>query len=285
VLEAVACLRYLIDKKGEGKMPIPERLRTELGHYQIGQKLKALRLRRSMGLVQLGERTGLSSALLSKIENSKLVPTLPTLLRIATVFDVSLDHFFQNDYRQRVISITRREDREQSFVCEPKDADHYQLTRLDLGSGDRKFQPYLAEFFPENGANSKAHMHQGFEFIHILRGMLQLVIGTDESVLRPGDSIYFDSNIRHSYRRLGQDKCMAFMVFAYPERNLSERRMDRLEGVHAVRRQPQASSACNSQLARRPALNGRSNTKALFNLPESRASARVDHEQSTLNVR
>lgn len=244
-------------------MPIPDRLRTELGHYLIGQKLRALRLRRSMGLVQLGERTGLSSALLSKIENSKLVPTLPTLLRIAMVFDVSLDHFFQNDYRQRVISITRREDREQAFVCEPKDDDIYLLTRLDLGSGDRKFQPYLAEFLPANSTNGKAHMHQGFEFIHVLCGALQLLIGTDESVLRAGDSIYFDSNVRHAYRRLGEEKCTAFMVFAYPERNVAERRMDRLEGVHAVR--PQSSSTGNSQPAHRSAMNGHNS------LPNSKA--------------
>jgi transcriptional regulator with XRE-family HTH domain len=94
-------------------MPIPDHLRTELGRYSIGQKMRALRLRRSMGLMQLGERTGLSPALLSKLENSKLIPTVPTLLRIAMVFDVTLDHFFQNEHRQRVISITRREEREQ----------------------------------------------------------------------------------------------------------------------------------------------------------------------------
>ena len=241
------------------KMPIPDHLRTELGHYLIGQKLRALRLRRSMGLVQLGERAGLSSALISKIENSKLVPTVPTLLRIAMVFDVTLDHFFQNDHRERVISITRKEDREQSFVCESTDDDPYHLTRLDLGSGDRKFQPYLAEF-PDRRTNGKVHAHQGFEFIHVLRGTVQLLIGSDESVLRPGDSIYFDSNVRHAYRKIGDEKCTAFMVFAYPERNLSERRMDRLEGAHAVRR-PQSNQAGTPQFLAR-SYGAKYNTRA-----------------------
>jgi transcriptional regulator with XRE-family HTH domain len=219
-------------------MPIPDHLRAELGHYLIGQKLRALRLRRSMGLLQLGERTGLSPALLSKIENNKLVPTVPTLLRIAMVFDVTLDHFFQNEHRQRLISITRKEQREQSVAGSSLvGEDCYALTRLDLGPGDRKFQPYLAEFFPAKGSNGKPHMHQGFEFIHVLRGTLQLSIGTDENVLRAGDSIYFDSNLRHAYRRTSQEECIGFMVFAYPERNQAERRIDRLEGMHAVRRQ------------------------------------------------
>src|SRR5579864_1907330 len=95
-------------------MPIPDHLRTELGRYSIGQKMRALRLRRSMGLMQLGERTGPSPALLSKLENSKLIPTRPTLFRIAMVFDVTLDQFCQNEQRQRVIAITRKEEREQS---------------------------------------------------------------------------------------------------------------------------------------------------------------------------
>ena len=234
-------------------MPIPDHLRNELGRYSIGQKMRALRLRRSMGLVQLGERTGLSPALLSKIENSKLVPTVPTLLRVAMVFDVTLDHFFQNEVRQRVIAVTRRDEREQAPVYDPANNDCYRLTRLDLGSGDRKFQPYLAEFFPETATSVKQSMHQGFEFIHVLNGTLQLVIGTDENVLHAGDSIYFDSNLRHAYKRLGDEKCTAFMVFAYPERNMAERRMDRLEGVHAIRHPVQSATGAKPQLAQRTA--------------------------------
>jgi transcriptional regulator with XRE-family HTH domain len=56
--------------------------------YSIGEKLRSLRLRKSMGLVELGRHTGLSAALLSKLERGKLYPTLPTLLRIAMVFSV-----------------------------------------------------------------------------------------------------------------------------------------------------------------------------------------------------
>ena len=48
-----------------------------LGRYSIGEKLRTLRLRKSMGLVELGKHTGLSAALLSKLERGKLFPTLP----------------------------------------------------------------------------------------------------------------------------------------------------------------------------------------------------------------
>ena len=249
-------------------MPIPDNLRSELGRYSIGQKLRALRLRRSMGLLQLGERTGLSPALLSKLENNKLVPTVPTLLRIALVFNVTLDHFFQNDQRQRVVSITRKEESEQSVLSDPVPDNCYHLTRLDLGSGERKFHPYLAEYFPEKKNAVKPHMHQGVEFIHVLRGTLQLLVGSDEHVLRPGDSIYFDSNLRHAYRSLGEEKCIALTVLAQPERNITERRMDRLEGIHAVRRQAQPAVNVKAPFVQHAAIavNG-SQSRRIFRQP------------------
>ena len=58
------------------------------------RKIRALRLKKKMGLVELGRHTGLSPALLSKIERGRLFPTLPTLLRVALVFSVGLEFFF-----------------------------------------------------------------------------------------------------------------------------------------------------------------------------------------------
>lgn len=217
-------------------MPIPDTLRAELGQYLIGPKVRALRLRRSMGLTQLGQRTGLSPALLSKIENGKLIPTIPTLLRIATVFNATLDHFFLNEHRRRIISITKKEDREHTPDHRFSAEEGFDLVQLDLGAGDRKFHPFLAEFHHASDVNGRPHMHQGFEFLHVLRGTLELTIGSDNNVLQPGDSVYFDSNLRHSYRNLGSERCLAFMVLAYPERNLSERRMDNLGSLHNARR-------------------------------------------------
>ena len=73
---------------------LSDTLANGLEAYRIGPKIRELRRRKSMGLVHLGEHTGLSSGMLSKIERGQLFPTLPTLLRIALVFGVGLDHFF-----------------------------------------------------------------------------------------------------------------------------------------------------------------------------------------------
>ena len=78
--------------------------------YAIGDKLRGLRLSKKMGLVELGRHTGLSAALLSKIERGRLFPTLPTLLRIALVFGVGLEHFIAGDSKRNAVAIVRKRD-------------------------------------------------------------------------------------------------------------------------------------------------------------------------------
>src|ERR1700726_3029242 len=90
---------------------LSETLQIGLQRYAIGAKVRALRLRKKMGLVELGRHTGLSAALLSKIERGRLFPTLPTLLRIAMVFGVGLDYFFTDERKRRSVGIVRKDER------------------------------------------------------------------------------------------------------------------------------------------------------------------------------
>ncbi|HMK22121.1 MAG TPA: helix-turn-helix transcriptional regulator, partial [Terriglobales bacterium] len=73
--------------------------------YAIGEKIRTMRLKKSMGLVELGNHTGLSAALLSKLERGKLFPTLPTLLRIALVFNIGLEYFFTDERKRRILAV------------------------------------------------------------------------------------------------------------------------------------------------------------------------------------
>ena len=86
-------------------------LREGLKAYAVGPKIRAIRLKKKMGLVELGKHTGLSPAMLSKIERGQLFPTLPTLLRIAMVFSVGLEYFIAADREKPLVGISRHQDR------------------------------------------------------------------------------------------------------------------------------------------------------------------------------
>ena len=87
---------------------LSETLSEGLAAYGIGEKVRALRLKKKMGLVELGQHTGLSPAMLSKIERGRLFPTLPTLLRVALVFSVGLEWFFRTDPERSRVAVVRR---------------------------------------------------------------------------------------------------------------------------------------------------------------------------------
>ena len=183
-----------------------------LGRYSIGEKLRTLRLRKSMGLVELGKHTGLSAALLSKLERGKLFPTLPTLLRIAMVFGVGLDFFFADERKRRTVGIVRKQERVR-FPERPGVQDvPYYFECLDYRATERKLSAFLADFQELAAEKAKPHAHAGVEFLFVIKGSLTIKIGSEEFQLEPEDAIYFDSAVQHSYRRRGSKPCSAVIV-------------------------------------------------------------------------
>jgi transcriptional regulator with XRE-family HTH domain len=180
-----------------------------LSRYSIGEKLRTLRLRKSLGLVELGKHTGLSPALLSKLERGKLFPTLPTLLRISMVYGVGLEYFFTDERKRRVVSVVRKEERVR-FPEKPGVQDvPYYFECLDYKATERKLSAYIAEF---QEPPAKPHQHAGVEILYIMKGSLTLRIASEEFELEAEDAIYFDSAVQHSYRRRGPKPCTGLIV-------------------------------------------------------------------------
>ncbi len=182
-----------------------------LERYEIGQKVRALRQQKKLGLVQLGEHTGLSPAMLSKIERNQLFPTLPTLLRIAMVFGVGLDHFFIEKNERPAIAVVRKKDRLRLPDRPDGEEASYYFESLDFPVTDRKMQAYYAEF-PPRSKSSEPHQHDGAELIYVLHGQLAVNVAGEDVALQEGDSMYFDSGAPHSYRAQGRSACSAMVV-------------------------------------------------------------------------
>jgi transcriptional regulator with XRE-family HTH domain len=189
-------------------------LKTGLSDYEIGRKIRALRLKKKMGLVELGRHTGLSAALLSKIERGRLFPTLPTLLRIALVFGVGLEFFFAGAREKPLLAVVRKAERVK-LPDQPGVRDvAYRFESLDYPATERRFNSYVADFLPVPAGKVRVHLHPGVEFIYVLRGALGVRVGEEEHALGRGDAMYFDSTVPHGYRRRGRGACSAIVVTA-----------------------------------------------------------------------
>jgi transcriptional regulator with XRE-family HTH domain len=195
---------------------LSETLAAGLEQYRIGEKIRALRQKKELGLVQLGAHTGLSAGMLSKIERGQMVPTLPTLLRIALVFGVGLEHFFTDNRERPEIAVVRRSERLRLPDRPGAQPPAYLFESLDFPVTDRRMEAYYAKF-PTPSEPSEPHQHAGAELIYVLKGRLAVNVGGDDVLLDEGDAMYFDSGVPHSYRREGRTACTAIVVVAPAE--------------------------------------------------------------------
>ncbi len=182
-----------------------------ISEKHIGERIKRLRLKKSMGLVELGKHTGLSASFLSQLETGRVVPTLRNLARIAMVFSKDLSYFFETEPHS-LFRIHRQKERvrlPQSGTDDPT----YFFESLGYMVPDRHMDPYYAEFIPvKKGQDVRPHVHSGYEFLYILKGELEIRHSDQVSVLEPGDAVYFDASTPHAYLCYGKSPAVALIV-------------------------------------------------------------------------
>lgn len=188
-----------------------EAAESVISEKRIGERIKHLRLRKSMGLVELGRHTGLSASFLSQLETGRVVPTLRNLARIAMVFSKDIGYFFEPE-PQKLFRVHRSGDRRrlpQSGVEHPG----YFFESLGSLIPDRNLDPYFAQFLPAKaGRDTRAHQHVGSEFLYLLSGELNIKHGEATHRVEPGDAVYFDSGVTHSYVCDGEVPATAVIV-------------------------------------------------------------------------
>lgn len=186
-------------------------LEPNLHQYNLGAKIRELRRRKRMRLVDVQQHSGLSASLISKLESSKLIPTLPTLLRLARVFNVGLDFFFAEEERNVSATVIRRADRIRLPEKLGGSDEVFNFESLSFGVSEPPFEVFLGEIIAET-PNSRFHQHGGYELLLVMTGEVEVRIGEDVHSLASGDSIYFDSSAPHTYRKISEGKCSVFVV-------------------------------------------------------------------------
>ena len=193
----------------------PQTIARVLSSYELGRKIRQLRLRKKIALTELGRHTGLSASMLSQLENGKLVPTLPTLARIAMVFDVGMEFFFGSRRKAGLFEVMRAGER-MRFPGEAAGSDPaFFFEVLAFKANNKLLDAYLAEFpLRRNTSQRRPHQHPGAELLFVLEGRLEILYQQEAFVLERGDAAYFDASELHSYLGLSRRPARAIVVTA-----------------------------------------------------------------------
>jgi transcriptional regulator with XRE-family HTH domain len=165
----------------------------------IGEKIRRLRLKRSMGLVELGQQVGLSASFLSQLETGRVVPTLRNLARIALVFKKEFTYFLSEE-TDAVFRVSRAKDRIRLPVGEK--ADPFLLSEsMSVLIPDRNVVPCIAHFLPGvEGAAFQPPPTPGLELVYVIQGPLVLWTENRTEVLHTEDSVWIDRSTQRLYR-------------------------------------------------------------------------------------
>ncbi len=170
----------------------PEVVENLINDTKIGARIKRLRLRRSMGLVELGKQTGLSASFLSQLETGRVVPTLRNLARISMIFGKDLSYFFQAD-GDALFRVSRAKNRARLPQGERNDPT-YIAESFGILVPDETLRPCLAEFLPAS-RNDKFRplVFMGSEIIIVVAGAIEVQYGDATHILEEGDAAYLDA--------------------------------------------------------------------------------------------
>jgi transcriptional regulator with XRE-family HTH domain len=168
----------------------PSYARWSLEPYSIGLKLRTLRTQKHLTLARLALETGLSTALLSKLETDRMIPTLPTLSNICRVYGVGLSYFF-NEAGKHTLAITRKA----HLTGNGRGQETVKQTPLHAVTADTQLVARMVEYPPGVTGMMSENGRPVCTVLYVLEGQLHLDAGGLHEVLETGDCVYIDSEM------------------------------------------------------------------------------------------
>ena len=174
---------------------------------RLGERLRALRLRRALSLAEVACGTGLSQSFISLVETGKSDISVSRLIRLVDFYRVRLTDVIPEDVPKADQMVVRKDEQRHLYSRE-EGLDVYLLGP----DAAQAMLPVIAEYEP-TGKWAEFVGHEGEVFLHVLEGRIEIEIEGHEPVtLKPGDSAYFRSEQRQRFRNPGKQKARLIAV-------------------------------------------------------------------------
>jgi transcriptional regulator with XRE-family HTH domain len=172
----------------------------------VGKIIRKVRIDKKISPTNFANATGLSIGYIKKIESGKVRPPVGTLLTIARALNIDSGTLIKAkaaSIKNRVAAYTRR-------------TENYAYTTLTPGAANNYLKAFRIMIDPKSKHQGVGYQHQGEEFIYVLRGQIEVDVGSHRNKLKQGESLLFNSNIRHKMRNPGDHPTELIVVIYTP---------------------------------------------------------------------
>ena len=184
----------------------------------VGKKIRSLRESKQMEIEVLAERAQLSVEQVKAIENDGPLPGLAPLIKIARVLGVRLGTFLDDQQSVGAVVSRANEEHESVRFSNHGSEGHENMIYHSLSEGkdNRHLEPFVIDILPNENPKFDLSTHEGEEFIYVLEGEVEINYGKNNYVLKKGDSIYYDSIVKHHVHGYNGQKARILAVVYTP---------------------------------------------------------------------
>jgi transcriptional regulator with XRE-family HTH domain len=178
----------------------------EVSSGRLGERVRALRREQGLTLDLLAERSGVSRAMISKLERGERNPTLVVAAKIAEGLGVNLSRLVEERREVVVVPKERR-----MIVGDQETGFERQLLSPSFGGGRIEF---IRDVVPEGSTSGEFAPHRGGaeEYVVVEKGRLRAVLEGEEYLLEEGDALYFEADVAHRFDNAGERECSYYVV-------------------------------------------------------------------------
>lgn len=177
---------------------------------RLGSRVKELRRERGLTLEALAGRSGISRAMISKIERGEKNPTLVVAAKIAEGFGLTLSQVVGMEERREVVVVPREG---RMIMRDPETGFERQLLSPTFG---RRAVELVRNVVPEGSTSGgfPPHKRGVEEYMVVEKGKLKAILDEEEYILEEGDAIYFEADIPHRFDNAGEGECSYYVVIS-----------------------------------------------------------------------
>jgi transcriptional regulator with XRE-family HTH domain len=172
----------------------------------VGDKIKKTRQKKKITLDQVANDTGCSIDYLKQIESGKVIPPVGTLLQISRALEIDSGLLL----KEEASTVERR------VKAYKKRTENYAYTTLTPGAENKHLKSFRVTVDPMKDHKGVGYQHEGEEFVYVLAGDVEITVGEHVNRLKKGQSLHFNSGIRHKLRNIGKKEAELLVVIYTP---------------------------------------------------------------------
>lgn len=173
----------------------------------FGKRLAALRKKKGLTLKHLGNETGLAPKYISQVEKGEVIPPVAVILQLSKALEVDSSILLKEE--------KKRAD-EKSAEDYRKRTEDYTYENLTPEARHKHLKAFKIFIDPRSEHKGVSYQHPGEEFVYVLQGEVEVMVGENRNVLAPGQNVHFDSSIVHRLRNLSGERAELLVVLYTP---------------------------------------------------------------------